>query len=37
MTIRERKDLPWIIAAFAIVIVVACGGLFVGFGVLAGN
>jgi hypothetical protein len=37
MRIRERKDMPWIIAALAIVIVAACGGIFVGFGVLAGN
>jgi hypothetical protein len=37
MTVRERKDLPWIIAAFAIVFLLTCGGLFGGFGVLAGH
>jgi hypothetical protein len=36
-TIRERKNMPWVIAAFAIVVVVACGGIFVGLGVLAGH
>jgi hypothetical protein len=30
MTKRERKDFRWIIAAFAIVIVVGCGGLWLG-------
>jgi hypothetical protein len=26
MTPRERKDMPWILVAFAVVIVVAIGG-----------
>jgi hypothetical protein len=30
MNRRERKDMRWIVAAFAIVIVVACGGWLFG-------
>jgi hypothetical protein len=32
---RERKDIGWIIAGFAVVLVVACAGLFGSFGLLA--
>jgi hypothetical protein len=31
MTRRERKDMKWIVAAFAIVLVVGAAGLFVGW------
>jgi hypothetical protein len=31
MTRRERKDIPWIIAAFAVVLVMVGAGLFGGF------
>jgi hypothetical protein len=37
VTKRERKDVRWIIAAFALVFVVACAGLFGSFGLLAGT
>jgi hypothetical protein len=30
VTRRERKDMRWIVAAFVIVIAVACGGWLVG-------
>jgi hypothetical protein len=30
MTVRERKDIPWIIAAFAVLLVVVGVGLFGG-------
>jgi hypothetical protein len=36
VTKREGKDIGWIIAAFALVFVVACVGLFGSFGLLAG-
>jgi hypothetical protein len=28
MTRRERKDIPWIIAGFVIMLVMACVGIF---------
>lgn len=28
MTPRERKDMPWLMAAFAVVILVIVGGVF---------
>jgi hypothetical protein len=37
MTRRERKDMRWILAGFALVIVVIGVGLFGGFGLLAGT
>jgi hypothetical protein len=35
VTKHERKDIGWIIAAFTVVFVVACAGLFGSFGLLA--
>jgi hypothetical protein len=35
VTKRERKDFPWIIAAFTVMIVIACAGFFGSFGLLA--
>ena len=37
VTKRERKDIRWIIAAFAVMFVVACAGLFGSFGLLAAS